>query len=217
MTKAEQAEQAKKNQRAHQAAEAAALALLLHATNEATDRSTSAATVASAMRPKLRDAIVLGRQGARERGVSRLVSEANLLNVRIDTSALGSEFARDWTRGSLVSRSHVDRWLKKAHELEDVKAATAATRGSIERIAATESSEAFSAGRTRAAKTVTESELMRVWDASLDKRTCDVCSGADGKVVGVNEPFPAGEPGAVHAFCRCGWTLTKVSFLTKAH
>lgn len=41
------------------------------------------------------------------------------------------------------------------------------------------------------------------WDATGDRRMCPVCERADGTIVMVNDSFPAGQPGAVHANCRC--------------
>jgi murein DD-endopeptidase MepM/ murein hydrolase activator NlpD len=217
-TKAELDEQARKNQRAHRAAEAAALALLLRARNDAVDPSESARSAVARLRPSIRDAIVLGRQGARTRGVERLSAEANAIGayVDVDLARSLSEFSRDWIRANRVSESYARQWLKKSVELDGNRAASLATRSALERIAVTESSEAFSSGRTAVAlEARSETQLMRVWDSTLDKRTCEVCEGADGTIVGVAEDFPEGEPGGVHAHCRCGWTLTTVSFRSK--
>jgi hypothetical protein len=218
-TKADLETQAKKNHKAHRAAEAATLALLLRARTDAVSAGNgNVAATAVALRPRLRDAIVLGRQGAGERGIERLVKEGASVGASFRASSLDpvDGFYVDWQRAVRASRSYSDAWLRKAVELDDVKAATAVTRGSVERIAVTESSEAFTSARTRVARTDSSAELMRVWDASLDRRTCEVCEGANGTIVGVRESFPAGEPGSVHSFCRCGWTLTTVSFATKA-
>lgn len=111
------------------------------------------------------------------------------------------------------------------------------TRTSVSMIAASESSEAFNSGRARAATNIPAPsseqprrrlrgpasrqplvvmELLRIWDARLDKRTCPVCSEADGTIVGIREPFPLGEPGSPHPRCRCTWQLLSSSEVRRA-
>jgi hypothetical protein len=144
-----------------------------------------------------------------------LSAEAESIGADVRLAGLESEFARDWIRADRVSKSFTARWFGKAQELESPRAASAATQGSLERIGVTESSEAFTSGRTAAlsdAQVVSETALMRAWDATLDRRTCSTCSSANGTIVGIHEAFPAGEPGSVHAFCRCGFTLVRVNF-----
>lgn len=64
---------------------------------------------------------------------------------------------------------------------------------------------AGSAYRTPARPTepVSYVELVKLWDAVLDRHTCGVCSDADGTIVGLHDEFPQGSPGAVHGRCRC--------------
>lgn len=105
---------------------------------------------------------------------------------------------------------YAKRWLANAAGETTRAAATAAnaaTQGSLRRIAVTESAEAFNTGRAKLIRVVRRRELWRVWDATLDRRTCSICEGADGTIVGADENFPDGEPGAVHPWCRCSWTL----------
>lgn len=123
----------------------------------------------------------------------------------------------DMMRARRAAESYAERWLRKANamaaaETKTSKAkvatlASAETQGSIERIAATESAEAFNTARAKRIRSDDARTLLRVWDAQLDKRTCPICSKAEGTIVGASEPFPLGEPGAVHPFCRCSWTL----------
>lgn len=172
----------------------------------------------------MRDAIVLARAGARERGVTRLSAEAESIGIELGVSRLESEFARDWLRAVRVSRSYTNRWLDKAVELENPRAASATTQGSLERIGVTESSEAFTTGRRATLevadlrayggtdRVVSEMSLMRAWDSALEKNTCATCASADGTIVGINESFPAGEPGSVHPRCLCGFSLVRVNF-----
>jgi hypothetical protein len=53
----------------------------------------------------------------------------------------------------------------------------------------------------------------KVWDASLDKRTCPKCESAHGKSVRVGEDFPEGEPGGIHPRCRCEPTFLPASWV----
>lgn len=118
-----------------------------------------------------------------------------------------TEVARDIQRAAVYAKGYAARWVGKAEGETVAKAAAAAsssTIGSAKRIGITESSEAFNSGRAKALQSpALRSSLLRVWDAALDKRTCPLCSAADGTIVGIKESFPLGEPGGVHAHCRC--------------
>jgi len=151
--------------------------------------------------------VIAARQNARAIGVARLVAESNSVGFFLlpDYAALAGEAVRDWARASRVAKSFATRY--RAAVAADSATAVKKTAGAIQRIAATESSEAFSAGRAKALGLAPKTQLLRAWDAALDRRTCPTCSAADGTIVGVNEPFPSGEPGAVHPYCRCSWTL----------
>lgn len=160
----------------------------------------------------MRSAIVDGRFLARGAGVARLKAELRSLGIEASetTNLVVEELVRDVRRAQVAAKSYADRWFKKAEgatvrEAADV--ANAATRGSLKRTAVTESSEAFNSGRGRAVRLVSQRVLYRVWDATLDRRTCSTCEGADGSVVGARESFPYGEPGGVHPFCRCSSTI----------
>ncbi len=122
----------------------------------------------------------------------RLQAEAESLGLDVSGVMALPEFARDWQRAEHIMRRYAG---------EDLTTAERA------RIAITESSEAFSNGRTVAARTLESSAqlVMREWDAELD--ACPVCFSMDGTRVGILDNFSIGEPGAVHPFCRCGWTL----------
>lgn len=172
----------------------------------------------AALRTGIRDAVVLARTESRRRGQERLIGEAESLGIDLSPKLNRLDFFRDWARADAVGQSYATRWLKKANDL-GVEQASTATEGSLTRIAVTESSQAFSAARVDLAESLPErprlaevSHLMRVWDATLDNRTCEVCEAADGKIVGLNEAFPEGEPGSVHSNCRCTFTLVGMTF-----
>lgn len=165
------------------------------------------------------DAVRRQRSFSRLAGVTRLEAEARGLGLTLTnrSAALLEEAGRDIKRAASVARRYADRWALKAGGIANrakaassirsaALAANVATDGSLKRIGATESSEAFNTGRAKYIRIATTA-LLRVWDATNDRRTCPTCSSADGTIVGVREPFPTGEPGAVHPFCRCSWTL----------
>jgi hypothetical protein len=137
-----------------------------------------------------------------------LVVEADALGVNLAPATLPLETARDFQRARMVGQSYSERWYRNVVNATPAEA-KAATQGSLDRIVATETSESFNTGRAKYLDTRPALGLLRVWDATLDKRGCPICAGADGTIVGANEPFPWGEPGAVHVNCRCVWTLLR--------
>lgn len=71
-------------------------------------------------------------------------------------------------------------------------------------IARTEPANALNAERSIAMRSEPAfREWAKRWDAAGDRRMCPVCERADGDIVMVGDSFPAGQPGAVHASCRC--------------
>lgn len=71
-------------------------------------------------------------------------------------------------------------------------------------IGITENSEAYNSEHRRAVLDVADRlDLIEVWDATLDSRTCEHCAGLDGTEA-VDGEFPGGlVPGHVHGRCRC--------------
>lgn len=138
----------------------------------------------------LRSAIVVARGRSREIGIDSLVRDAEALGVDTSGHIALPEFVRDYRRAERIARGYQHR------ELTDV---------ARERIAVTESSEAFSSGRSAFARGFHHPSLIKVWKSELD--ACSICYSADGHMVGIHENFPLGEPGSVHPFCRCYWDL----------
>jgi hypothetical protein len=157
-------------------------------------------------------AVGVARSQARLAGLARLSSEASAVGIALEPQAQQSaDSVRDYIRARAASEGYARQWLKKAtgkSQVESTRAAKAGSKSALERLAATESSEAFNTGRSGAARALRSSlVLLRVWDAQLDKRTCGICSRADGTIVGLRESFPYGEPGTLHPYDRCSWTL----------
>jgi hypothetical protein len=159
--------------------------------------------------------IAVARATARDAGIARLEEEAASVGAELSGArAASAAVAAEVQRARVLGNSYAERWLRKAEgerAATAAAAASAATQGSATRIAVTESAGAFNEGREEASHEIqaprSASSLLKVWDATLDRRTCPVCRNADGDIVGVNEHFPAGTPGSVHPFCRCTWQL----------
>lgn len=77
----------------------------------------------------------------------------------------------------------------------------------LRRTAATEVAHAFNDERERqtdeVSKAYTAPFVIKVWDATLDKRTCNVCARRDGTLQFIGLSFPDDGPGKVHPNCRC--------------
>lgn len=146
---------------------------------------------------------------ARSTGLSRLSDELGG-KAGIPNDQLALELARDARRAEVYGKSYARQWLRKANDappsFNAATSASKATAHALERTAVTENAESFNSSRSSAAKRAALGNL-KVWDATLDKRTCPVCAAADGAIVGIRERFPYGDPGAVHPNCRCTWTL----------
>jgi hypothetical protein len=173
--------------------------------------------IADMLRRELSGTIAHARMFSRAAGLERLDREAARFGLTVMTPT--SEVIRDLQRGRKYADSLAANWLGKARGAtgtirQRAAVANAGTLPHLQTIGISESSEAFNSGRAKALSQVDVGDLLRVWDAQLDKRTCPVCSSADGSIVGATEPFSLGEPGAVHARCRCTWHVIGVS---KAH
>lgn len=184
------------------------LLLLLRARNKAVSAGIAAgaspAAIASSIDAAWRIAILHARALARAAGMRRLAAELRSMGVppRVVNATI-EEVVRDTLRASTIADNYSKRW-RKAADSKGVELANATTDGSVSVIAVTESAEAYNGGRLAALRAYGV-QVMRVWDAVLDRQVCPVCEESDGNIVGVNEGFPNGEPGAVHPNCRCTW------------
>ena len=206
---AEQERQAEENRRRLLEAEANALLLLLQARSQATERGARAGlglrSIANRVETAVRGAISDARQISRATGISRLSAEVGMGGGLGEfREVLASEVGRDQARAREYARNYAGDWLRSASGdsvRQAVKTANEGSLGSLRRIGVTESSEAFNTGRAKAAQELPASTgLLRVWDSTLDKRVCPICSRADGYIVGIRERFPWGEPGTPHPF-----------------
>lgn len=173
------------------------------------DAGANAPAIAQNLASSLWGAIASGRVVSRAGGLARAGTELRSLQVVPPPlpNFSADDAVMDAFRSKRAADSYAARWLRKAEELKDVKAASAETAGSLERTAVTESSEAFNTGRAKYLRLVSSTHLLKIWDAELDALVCEICAGADGTIVGINEFFPQGTPGAVHPYCRCIFSI----------
>lgn len=161
----------------------------------------------------LAEAIVVARINSARAGVA--AADAALKRIGLEQARLSSIAIEgaDVARAESAASSYV-RWLRENYgelaELSDREAA-ALVRGRIDRIAATESSQAFNTGLREEARRVARDRqvaVYRTWSALGD--SCPRCSDNEGDTVRVDQPYKSGEePGSVHPSCRCteGYSL----------
>ena len=126
--------------------------------------------------------------------------------------ATARSLAGRWQKQTLI---RLDDWTKEVEgvSVSDIADPNAeALEAQIQTIGITENSTAsgdetgllFDAVSERVEGTILEPELMKRWEAILDKATCATCAALDGITVPVGESFPGGEePGDVHPRDRC--------------
>lgn len=104
--------------------------------------------------------------------------------------------------GAVMTSTHV-----KSAGLIGISTAVGALSWQLDRIAATETADAFNYERKRALRPIREVAggfvLAQWWDASGDRRTCPICESADGAIIPPGASFKWGDPGRVHPNCRC--------------
>lgn len=143
---------------------------------------------------------------ARRRSIERLRAE-----LQRDIPALGPSLGYDVARARMAARGYERALFSYARRVEApgaeaLRIATERADHKIVTAAITESSEAFSHERDRAARKLVEERrivVWKVWDASLDRRVCPVCERMHGRAVPAHEDFEEGRPGGVHPRCRC--------------
>lgn len=159
--------------------------------------------------------ILQSRRAARVAGAQRLMREAKVFDLALrlpGRAAMAATVAHDQLRAGRASQWLASRLQRRtvAESAGGVVDFDAAVRGAARKlesdftaVASTENSTAFNAERRMVASTA-EVQMLRVWDAELDKLTCEICFGLDGTIVGMGESFPGGvSPGGVHPRCRC--------------
>ncbi len=161
----------------------------------------------------LRDTITLGRTNARALGLKRFNDQLGLL-----LSPSHDHLLLDRYRASQIAGRQTEAILKRVAKSEATTTGakwTEALKLEESRVKSTATTETFSAAsaeRDAAAQSTKlyQLEVLRVWDARLDKMTCFTCFNLDGTIVGLNEQFPGGYyPGSVHVRCRCWYSVIR--------
>ena len=171
-------------------------------------------------------AIVLqGRTDARRAGLQRLRAELAQAEreLRIDLRAPpANDGQEDAGLAQSAAESYVATWraaltvavmrwqdgtpqkaLRTAHDSQGHR---------LDRIAATETAQAYNAAHDEGAGWVAEQHrdarwmplIVKRWDATLDKRLCPTCRDMHGRLAVIGMSFTGGKlPGHVHPRCRC--------------
>ena len=148
---------------------------------------------------------------------SRVASFDSLLGERGDHRhglSLSDVGFGEQRRAHQIARRFGDHWGRAAAAAIDEgeslanapRVAARRQRSRLQMTVITENARAFNEERVRQSRSLPLSrDLMtfKYWNAKLDKRTCSVCSSADGELVRADEPFSEGTPGLVHPRCRC--------------
>lgn len=179
---------------------------------------------ASELQDSLSFVYLTGRRNSRAIAVAETEAEIALLRSELggltgDSVAIGRASASaneiDAWRGRRAARGYAEHWLDDA-EVFGPGHAVRSQAWRAEMGAITESSQAFTLARDQALLEFVQTQpyaalqLFKVWDATLDRRTCSICSGMHGVVVPVNDEFPAGRPGGVHPRCRCTFQILTI-------
>lgn len=153
------------------------------------------------------------RQHAADETTAELVVLAGLFGRQLmrPTGLVPETDARqayDSWRARRAARGYAEHWLADA-ELVGADEAVTVQSWRLGMGAATESADAWAAEREAALDRFAAeqpwaaAQFYRVWDATMDRRTCQICSHAHGSIVRIDEQFPDGRPGGVHPNCRC--------------
>lgn len=160
----------------------------------------------------VRASVVEIRATAASVGARRIRNELLTLGVRSEVAIANlADIAAEIARASRIATNYARDWLTIASSTGKAQAASEALRPRTVMIAATETASSYNEGRAKYIRRLPRQrfELLKVWDARLDRRTCPTCSDADGTIVGYRERFPLGEPGGVHPLCRCTETILR--------
>jgi hypothetical protein len=156
------------------------------------------------------DAILRDLEAQAYRGIMALRGRARLVGIADVASTFGatgqiSLAARieDVER----ARRYSSNLVKLAEKRIETPGGLAAIDSRLATIAVTENAQAFNSQRQQVVSDLVERYgigIAEVWDATLDKRTCDECLRLDGSESVKGRGFPGGQiPGAVHPNCRC--------------
>lgn len=169
--------------------------------------------------PSLAPVYVTGNAQAARLGIERLAAEVRVFAPELAAEILQAQPAilagmamerRAWEAAAANGARWRDALAKGQTD------AGGALRSSVDLHGITSTQETFSGARraaiARFAGPLQDLDFVRVWDATLDRRTCERCMNADGKWVLPSERFPWGEP-PLHPHCRCSDSLVPRSWV----
>tara|TARA_B100001123_G_scaffold418658_1_gene522927 strand:+ start:2486 stop:3226 length:741 start_codon:yes stop_codon:yes gene_type:complete len=187
--------------------------------------------IADDLRIELVPALAQARQRSRQASVESLFPV--LVNVDLDPSTMRRLAAQqgfawrllepdDIARAEMLAAHFGRYWYEQSGiTIEELKSPTRASlaravakaeKFRVEMTATTETARAFNEQRELAydalAETAVGRDTWRLWDATLDRRTCPICDEMHGETVPLGDSFPAGTPGYVHPNCRCVEQMT---------
>jgi hypothetical protein len=186
-------------------------------------RATYLPEASSALRTRLGPLLLETRRAARVAGSRALAKElAVAAKVAADygvelpgTTEIAPLAEVDREQTTSLAADYAESVIAKAHEgrgtgvtLSDV---VKALTYRVDRLAATETAQAFNGQRVMAerayraqyAGTQWFPAMVKVWDATLDRRVCRVCTGKAGQVRPWGISWAGLEPGQPHVNCRC--------------
>lgn len=156
------------------------------------------------------DSILRDLEAQSYRGILVLRSRARLAGIADIAStfgATGQVSLVDRIEDTERARRYSGNLVKFAEKRIEQPGGLAAVDSRLATIAVTENAQAFNSQRQQVVSDLVERYgigIVEVWDAELDKRTCDECMRLDGSESVKGRGFPGGQiPGAVHPNCRC--------------
>lgn len=174
-----------------------------------------AQAIAAKLTAELSRPIFQVRTASRAVGATLARQELGLGPGAFSTASTVADAARAVGIANKLGRDWLSRYLKFLPKGEEAatKAAVKTVASRFETIAITEANEALNAERIATAQRELGPgyELIEIWDAVLDKRTCQECWSLHGTRIRARDGFPGGvRPGAVHGRCRCSSSFEAV-------
>lgn len=186
---------------------------------------------AAMLRRKLSAAITSHRQAARNAAVIRLRAELAAAGVGVEAGRLvvpsrgldvdsahaesaAASLAAAWQASAIAATA---RMQDGGNPYRAVDKTRASTIHRINRTATNEVASAYNDEHGRALKEAADRDpelaaaleanrVVRVWDAVLDRRTCEECDMRDGRIIDAGDEDPP-----LHVGCRCITTIDVVS------
>lgn len=164
--------------------------------------------------------LLLVRTAARREAGRSFRGEALAADLPSLTIRLRDDGQLDRSRASSAAKAFAASWLARglallgsggSNPIRAPSAALDASQARLEAVAKTEPAQAWGDERVGLSDDYAAESRRRglvvplkVWDSTLDRKTCRVCVALDGTVRPFGVSFPDGQvPGSVHPRCRC--------------